>query len=714
MSREYYSAADLAQMKLPGMPETEGGCIRRAKRENWRGRQRQGRGGGREYHISSLPPQARIELARRASISEAQAGQAAARAILAAQRPDVTLCKDQPPAKYRTLAEARETVLFAFKQFHRTSGLSQRHALAVFVDDFKGGRIALDDGACDHVTALSAPTLKRWMRAYRQRGLAGLAPGWGGRKGDTKIDRDEDLKSFCIGVLVEHPHASSVQVMEGLQVRFPDKDLPDLRNLQRWLKRWKAENRRGFIAVTNPDQYKNEFKPAFGSFSENLTRPNQAWELDSSPADAMTTEGKRQALVAVVDVFTRRSMTVVAPTSSAAAIALLLRRAIEVWGVPERVKIDNGRDYVSRHITRIFDQLGIEIDVCPPFTPEHKPHVERFFQTLQHKFIELLPGYVGHSVVDRKAIEGRRAFEQRLGDEAPAFNVELSAEELQRMITSWCDDSYQHRPHRGLKGKSPFQVAAAHAGAIRRITDKEALEVLMAKAPVDGGMRTITKSGIHFDNTVYIHPALAAHVGEQVQILLNEAEASEIYVYVQDGPFLCLAIAPELRGISRRQMAAAAKKIEAEAQAEERKALRKARRKADSKYIAQEALKDQAEAAGKLARLEPRAEDHSTPALEQAGHAARAGEFKPAEQTPQLNAAMERLEDSMASAEVAKLEPTPQDRWARAKGIEAAIDAKEPVCQEEAAWHTFYTRSAEYKSLKRFYCDFKPSIVQGE
>ncbi|MCW2248668.1 hypothetical protein M2352_004328 [Azospirillum fermentarium] len=60
--KEWHSAAELAALSLPGLPTTDRAIQLRALRENWRFRKRQGRGGGREYHISVLPTAAQIRL----------------------------------------------------------------------------------------------------------------------------------------------------------------------------------------------------------------------------------------------------------------------------------------------------------------------------------------------------------------------------------------------------------------------------------------------------------------------------------------------------------------------------------------------------------------------------------------------------------------------------------------------------------------------------
>ena len=47
-----------------------------------------------------------------------------------------------------------------------------------------------------------------------------------------------------------------------------------------------------------------------------------------------------------------------------------------------------------------------------------KPHIERFFRTLSHGLIELLPAYIGHCVADRQVIEARKELCPAAGGEA--------------------------------------------------------------------------------------------------------------------------------------------------------------------------------------------------------------------------------------------------------------------------------------------------------
>lgn len=47
--KSFYSCAELAAMRLPGLPTDPRSIREKAKREGWQGRERYGRGGGAEY-----------------------------------------------------------------------------------------------------------------------------------------------------------------------------------------------------------------------------------------------------------------------------------------------------------------------------------------------------------------------------------------------------------------------------------------------------------------------------------------------------------------------------------------------------------------------------------------------------------------------------------------------------------------------------------------
>ena len=54
-TKEYYGIQELIGLNLKNFPTSVQGIINKANRENWVSRPRQARGGGYEYHYSSLP-----------------------------------------------------------------------------------------------------------------------------------------------------------------------------------------------------------------------------------------------------------------------------------------------------------------------------------------------------------------------------------------------------------------------------------------------------------------------------------------------------------------------------------------------------------------------------------------------------------------------------------------------------------------------------------
>ena len=683
--REWYGASDIAG--LPGMPGTERGVRARADRENWNRRTREARGGGYEYALASLPATAR----------EALMNSATTHSVASPENPATT---SSPPPSSRDLGSAvasaapfyssahakagmhegaklalRETIndealhgrrleslaqsitldtqaqaridaklaiLRALEEFRAAHRLTQERAEHAFAHTYNEGGIDLP-AARAIVARLGARTLRAWRGELKRDGLTRLAGAYGNRKGTSKIDTQPAVRDYVLGVLVAKPHARASYLLEGMRARFADSAiaLPSLRSLERWMADWKRANAQTFAYVSNPDAWRNQYMVAHGSRSADVLRLNQRWELDSTPADVMLTDG-RHAIIGVIDVYTRRAKLLVAKTSKGAAIATLVRHALLDWGVPEEAKTDNGQDYTGRHLTRVFGALDIQQTLCPPFSPDHKPHIESFFRTFSHDLVELLDGFIGHNVAERKAIEARRSFAARLMESDGAIDIKLSAVEFQNFCDRWCEDVYQHRQHSDL-GKSPFEMASTWREPVRRVTNERALDILLAEAPDNHGMRTVQKKGIAINGAWFIAPELEAHVGQQVQVRHDALDHDFGRVYVFGGPdlqFVCIAECPERTGVDQREVAIRAKQIQKKRLQDERRALKAVARSVNADEIVNDILRERAIESGKLALFPARHEVHESAGLTAAADAAAALD-RPARTTADLMPAAE-------------------------------------------------------------------------
>lgn len=593
---EWFTAQEL--ISVAGLPTSERGIRKKAAAEGWQTRAR-AVGKGNEYHISSLP----ADTQRAIRISQAKKAAAAAKSRmpeLSAAEDARRLKNEKALERYRKLSanqkrivDAKLELLDAAKAFHASSGLSKGAAYTEFSRLYKAEEITIDPIVRAAQPACSRPRLYDWEKALHEHGIDALAGDKGkARRGRGAIDSQPELAGFITGMIVAHPHIKMSVLNKAIEAEFAGTGttLVGLRTLERWVNNWKDDNRQVFTAVTNPDAWKNKYMDAQGSASEHVIGLNQLWEFDSTPADLMLSDG-RHSILGVIDVYSRRTSFVVMPTSDSKGVAKVIRRAILSWGVPETAKTDNGADYKSKWIKHVFRALGVNQEFCPPFQGWKKPHIERVFRTFAHDVAELLPGFIGHNVTERKAIEARKSFSDRLFKKDELIEVKMNAAELQQFCDGWLEHEYHTRKHESL-GRSPNAQAALYNGSIRTVSDERLLDVLLSEP---AGTRTITKVGIKLNGGVYVHPQLAAHTGEQVSVFYDDADMGRIYVHDLDGEFICIAEDPEITGVSRTEVAAQAKAIQKETIQEERRRLKAAAAKVTKRDIAQQILQHRAD-----------------------------------------------------------------------------------------------------------------------
>lgn len=518
--------------------------------------------------------------------------------------------------------EAKLELLQRLGAFAKSHGLGTCAAMEDFCTAYNSGALTVPVTVRQHTgAALTSRTLRRWRKLLKTQGAAALAGAYGNRARTGALDTNTSLRDFVIGLLADKPHISAKLVHVAIDARFGStmSDLPSLRSVQEWLAKWKTANAEVFMALTNPDAWKNRHMAAFGSITENITRANQLWMLDSTPADLQLVDG-RYSLVGVIDAAWRGFRLHVTKTSTADAVCKIMRRAIIEWGVPEAIKMDNGQDYASDRVAMLTSSLHIEPRFSAPFSPWEKGNIERAFKTFSHNLLELLPGYSGHNVAEAQEIRARTSFAERLFKKNAVVEVKLTAAELQEFADRWCRDYYAHEAHAGLDGQTPFERYSQLRDVVSRVGDVRALDLLLG----DGEMRTVSKKGLRLDKLVYIAPELSSVIGQQVLVRMDEqGDVGRIVVY-HDGKFLCIAECPEVLGVSRREIAIEAKSQQTKRIQEAKANLRTAKRKANTRDIAWEILDRKAEQNGALTSLPAPNVIHLTPDLEAAAIAAEA------------------------------------------------------------------------------------------
>lgn len=727
----WLTAAEIADLLLPGLPATKRNINAFAEVSGWTRRDglwrpRKGAGGGLEYHLDLLPPDARRAYVTRLmpdAVPEAVAEAAEAEPAATQMRDDAAEARD-----------ARLAILAAAERVFTSAKLPRQNADNLTAIDYTAGRLTLPDWVRAKVPTLTPRTLKRWRAAARDGRTAALAVDRGAaRRGLGVLDTAEDgqVRVYALALIARQPHLSADHVREMLRTRFGETltvirsggevktvPLPPIRTVQDALRRWKDTEKVALTAITNPDAYKSRYKLAGNNTASKVTRLNEVWQIDASPMDALCVDGRHSVYLAI-DVWSRRVVVYVSKTPRAEAVGLLLRRAILAWGVPETVKTDNGSDFTAKASQRLLASLGIEHELSPAFTPEDKAFVERAVGTFQRDLGPILPGFIGHSVADRKVIEARRAFSARLGDQdnAKAFCVELDGMDLQAYCDAWAENRYQHRKHAGLRDRAdlrihtPYGAAASYAGSIRRIEDVRALDLLLAPVAGKDGVRTVGKQGITIDRSFYHAPQVMSET--QVFVRMDPADMGRAYLFAIDGgEYLGEALCPEILGIDPAEAVALAKAARKSLIDERTAEVRREAKAIKPRDFADAILGRVPPAASKVVAFPRPSDVHNTPQLTAAGDVF-ADRKAPANVLPPADAALQAeieadLAGSTAPANVQPLRraDTPQIRFRRALDLRVRLDRGETIETADALWLGGYEAGPEFRSFRDLYADF--------
>lgn len=437
----------------------------------------------KEYHISNFPREVREQIVSK------------------------LLAKTRTSSNISNIDTANKAIQIAYARFEIIYYLSINPTVkkAEFIKLYNKHKAPLTTYVT--ITSLTLRTLCRWIERYREYGIDGLRDKSSERKAG-KV-KNVLIKDTVEGLLLDKPHIKASLITDVVKQEAKKQNIVMLsyRSIERYIKNFKQNNKALFLLSKNPDAYKGKYMLALGNASEEAIEPNYIWELDSTPADVMTDDG-RVTIIGCIDVFTRRTKFYIQKTSDSLGITTLLRQCILDWGVPKIIKTDNGKDYTSRQIRIVTDKLKIQHRLCTPFQGWEKPHIERVFGHLQHGLLEAHENYIGHNVATRKA------------------------------LLDYAIDN-------GFKAVLPNSIRD--------------LDLLLEDLK---GLRIIGKKGIRVDHANYFELTLAYNMGEQVYVRVDRFDMGKVYVFDKAHNFMVEAINYELLGEDKLAFIAKSKAVE--------------------------------------------------------------------------------------------------------------------------------------------------------
>ena len=421
-ARTWFTAAELADLGLPGLPADKRSLNRRARDERWQmrcdakgealSRPRVGRGGGTEFHISLLPGAARLELAARGISGESP------------------------------LQEVTETPAQAAWRWYEVQSAKAK-AEAVRRAGIVGEIDLLEAAGCTRTAAIaevarqhrqSTSTLWNWMDLVKgvapSDRLPALAPRFSGGGSETEIDpllwsvfKSDYLRPEAPTLTSCFARTAAIAAERGLS-------MPSERTFRRKIER--EIDPRVVMIRRQGEEALRRSQPA----QRRTVEPMHALEhvnIDGHKFDVFvtTTEGKviRPMMVAIQDVYSRKLLAWrLGESESAVLTRLAFADLFANYGIPKGCTLDNGRAFASKWITGgaatrfrfkikadeptgLLTSLGINIHFALPYRGQSKP-IERAFRDLCDTIArgpDCAGAYVGNSPLAKPENYGSKA-----------------------------------------------------------------------------------------------------------------------------------------------------------------------------------------------------------------------------------------------------------------------------------------------------------------
>lgn len=401
-----------------------------------------------------------------------------------------------------------------------------------------------------------------WEKHYKKHGASALIDKRGNKKGTIRALNEHQqryiiscFRAFGAGEvnykqLWEELHRQEQRVNGFDYMAWKSgqlKNLCDSGVVKRFIDNYYQSRVLEWTLVTMGEDFNKSYnQPALGDRTEQFTYKNECWEIDSTPADVIIFhEGKqmRPDILAIKDVFSGRCVAVLAVNSNALAIIRLLWKAINELGMPKTIKGDNGKDYLSKQFKNLLDNLGIKYDRATAYAGDEKGMVERAFRTLQHSYMRMLVGFIGHNVSHRQKIEQQTAKKYRTAKDSYGNPVMtqtdsdalLSWDEfdarLQEAVCLWEIDKKRRTT------PSPAEKWNSCIKPVRRISYESFL--IYAGGYTE---RTVQKDGIHFNGLRFISSFIPKYRKQKVYVSENIDNISELFVFDTKGELIGVVV----------------------------------------------------------------------------------------------------------------------------------------------------------------------------
>lgn len=359
----------------------------------------------------------------------------------------------------------------------------------------------------------SYETLYQWNRNFKISGgsITSLIPK--PKKHQKRINlQPEEVRTIIVKILQDQyftrPHASQTDVIDAIRSHLK------MLNCQRTEHLKIPSNTTLWRIIIEFDTYETElhqrgFKHAsrLQKWSKKARRPKYLLEriecdthlIDLELVDADGNNIGRAFLTVALEVASRCivgydiSLNYPSIEKTIRAIKMSLSDRHTYNGLGKSYIVDNGADYAGTKLADCLHLLGARVVFCEPYSPDQKPHVERWFKTFALQLPHIMKGTTYSNIAER-------------GDYNSKKQAIYTLERVQGLFSTWLDKIYHHTPHSSLDHLSPTVCWDEHVDNLfppHRYSDDDLHQLFLSKTTA-----VATNGRVRHNNLQWTCPAV--------------------------------------------------------------------------------------------------------------------------------------------------------------------------------------------------------------
>jgi putative transposase len=206
------------------------------------------------------------------------------------------------------------------------------------------------------------------------------------------------------------------------------------------------------------------------------------------------------------------------------------------WALWEEFSYDNAKANLAKKVlTKLSSIVGCATNAGPVKTPERRPFIERFFQTLEENGFHRLPSTTGSGHTDSRRDDPEQA----------AIRLDIKLEHIEELVEVLILQ-YNGTPHSGIGYRTPLEYlqyfVSDESHLIKTLpVEKRANTNLLnfeATRIVRGNIKQGRRPYIQFEGTRYQNDVLARTpdlIGKRLTLIVNPDDTRSLVAYLPDG-----------------------------------------------------------------------------------------------------------------------------------------------------------------------------------